>query len=373
MPESPLPARQKKLAAAIEAHGVQLFALNAGPSLRYLTGLDFHLSERPVVFFFSADAAPVAVLPELEKGKLADLEFELRAHTYGEDPTTWAKSFRNAAVDARLDFKRVGVESTRMRVLELRLLENAAPRSAYIGRADVTASLRMLKDDVEIDAMRRAVDVAQRALQQTLKMLKDGITEKEAASELVLQLLRSGSDSALPFSPIVAFGDHSSNPHAVAGDRRLSAGDLLLFDWGACVDGYASDLTRMFSYGEADAELVTITNVVREANAAALEAAKPGARASDLDGAARDVISREGYGPAFVHRTGHGLGLDTHEEPYIRAGNEMRLAPRMVFTVEPGIYLPGRGGARIEDDVLITEDGAEALSTMPRELQRLEI
>ena len=372
MPDSPYALRQKKLAKAVQSYGYQVFALNAGPSLQYVTGLNFHLSERPVVFFFAPDAAPVAVLPELEKGKLVDLDYELRAHTYGEDPSTWTRTFKNAAVDARLDFKRVGIEASRMRVLELRLLENAAPRSAYVGKADVVATLRMYKDETELSAMRRAVDVAERALEQTLSSLKDGVSEREVAAELVLQLFRCGSDSTLPFSPIIAFGPHSANPHASPGDRRLSRGDLVLIDWGASVDGYASDLTRMFAFGRPDEELARITEIVGDANAAARAAARPGVAAGDIDRAAREVIERAGFGDAFMHRTGHGLGLDGHEEPYIRADNPMPMERGMVFTIEPGIYLSGRGGARIEDDVVITDDGAESLSTLPRELTLIE-
>ena len=372
MPDSPYALRQKKLVNAVRSHGFQVFALNAGPSLQYLTGLNFHLSERPVIFFFAPDAAPVAVLPELEKGKLADLDFELRAHTYGEDPSTWARIFKNAALDARLDFRRVGIEASQMRVLELRLLENAAPRSAYVGKGDIVSSLRMYKDETELDAMRQAVDVAERALKQTLPFLKEGVTEREVASELVLQLFRCGSDSQLPFSPILAFGPHSANPHASPGDRRLARGDLVLFDWGASVNGYASDLTRMFAFGSPDEELARVTAIVVEANAAARAAARPGVAAGDIDRAAREVIERAGFGDAFMHRTGHGLGLDGHEEPYIRADNPKPVETGMVFTIEPGIYLPGRGGARIEDDVVITEDGSESLSTLPRDLTLLE-
>lgn len=373
MPASLYTARQKKLSAALESSGFHLLVLNAGPSLRYFTGLDFHLSERPIVFFFSPDAAPVAVLPELEKGKLSNLDFEVRSHTYGEDPSTWPRSFRNAAIAARLDFRRVGIEPTRMRVLELRLLENAAPRSAYIGAAEVTSSLRMVKDAAELTSMRRAVDVAQAAIQNTLGELREGMTEREAASELVLQLFRAGSGSELPFSPIVAFGDHSANPHAVPSDRKLTSGDLVLFDWGATIDGYASDLTRMFSFGEPDDELVRITSIVGEANAAARRSAEPGISAGEVDRAARSVIEDAGYGAAFVHRTGHGLGMETHEDPYIRAGNELTLREGMVFTIEPGIYIPGRGGARIEDDVAVTAGGAESLSTLARELKPLPL
>lgn len=372
MPENTFITRQRKLAAALEAHGFHIFALNAGPSLHYLTGLDFHLSERPIVFFFAPDAAPVAVLPELEKGKLSDLAFDLRPYTYGEDPRTWARTFKHASIEARLDFKGVGIEPRRMRVLELRLLENAAPRSAYIGNEEVMAGLRMIKGDEEVDAVRRAVHVAERALEQTLGSVKEGMTEREAASELVLQLFQSGSGSVLPFSPIVAFGERTSNPHAVPGDQRLAAGDLMLFDWGASVDGYASDLTRMFSFGDPDEELAKISAVVEAANAAAFEAASPGVAAGDVDRAARDLIAGAGYEHAFVHRTGHGLGMEVHEEPYIRAGNDMPLGRGMIFTIEPGIYIPGAGGARIEDDVLITSDGAESLSTLPRDLRMLD-
>lgn len=373
MATNPLLARQKALATSVERHGFQIFALNASPSLKYLTGLDFHTSERPVIFLFAPDSPPVAILPELEKGKLANLDFEVRAHMYGEDPSSWPRVFRNAAVDARLDSKRVGIEPTRMRIIELRLLENAAPRSAYIANSDVIASLRMFKDEVEIDAMRRAVHVAQEALKETLAALKEGVTEREAASELVLQLYRSGSESTLPFSPIVAFGDHSANPHAVAGDRKLAPGDLLLFDWGASVKGYASDLTRVFCYGDLDEELSRIADIVVEANAAALHAAEPGVRAGDVDRAARDIIARAGYGDAFVHRTGHGLGIECHEDPYIRADNTLPLARNMVFTIEPGVYVSGLGGVRIEDDVLVNDDGAESLSTLPRQLEQLDL
>lgn len=372
MSERPYLARQKKLSAALSEHKLSMLALNPGPTLSYLTGLHFHLSERPILFIFSSDSTPHIVIPELEKGKLTNLDFDLRSHTYTEDPSTWERAFRNIAAEVRLDFRRVAIEPRRMRVLELRLLENAAPRSAYISGDPVIAAIRMIKDADEIASMRKAVLVAQTAITETLRHLKSGITEMEAASELVLQLLRAGSDSELPFAPIVAFGEHSADPHAVPGKRKLAPGELVLFDWGAAVDGYVSDITRMFSFGEIDEKLVRVTQIVERANQAAFEVAGPRVSASVVDTAARSIIEDAGFGPYFIHRTGHGLGLEAHEEPYIRGNNGLDLLPGMTFTIEPGIYIPELGGARIEDDVMVTSDGAERLTDLPRNLVQIQ-
>lgn len=371
MSQRPFLVRQKKLSAALSEHKIPVLALNPGPTLSYLTGLHFHLSERPILFIFSSDSMPHIVLPELEKGKLANLDFDLRSHTYSEDPSTWDRAFRKIAAEVRLDSRRVAIEPRRLRVLELRLLENAAPRSAYISGESVISALRVIKDADEISSMRKAVRVAQAGIEETRRQLESGITETEAASELVLQLLRAGSDSELPFEPIVAFGKHSADPHAVPGKRKLTPGDLVLFDWGAAVDGYVSDITRMFSFGEIDEELVRITEIVERANQAAFEAAHPDVSASVVDAAARSIIDDAGFGSYFIHRTGHGLGLEAHEEPYIRSGNGQHLLPGMVFTIEPGIYIPDIGGARIEDDVVLTADGAERLTDLPRKLVQL--
>jgi Xaa-Pro dipeptidase len=150
--------------------------------------------------------------------------------------------------------------------------------------------------------------------------------------------------------------------------RKLEYGDLLVIDWGATFDGYIADLTRTFAVGEVDAEAESIHETVQRANAAGRAAAYPGATAADVDRAAREVIDAAGYGPYFTHRTGHGIGIEAHEPPYIRGDNRQVLEPGMTFTVEPGIYLPERGGVRIEDNIVITEDGSECLSGLEREM-----
>jgi Xaa-Pro dipeptidase len=231
------------------------------------------------------------------------------------------------------------------------------------------ASLRLHKSQDEIAAMRKAVDIAQTALQKTIPSIKPGMSEKELASELTVNLFHQGSEVNLPFFPIVASGPNSANPHASPGDRLLSNGDLLIIDWGASYNGYLSDLTRTFCVGETSPEAQKIAGLVLEANQAGRQAAQPGIKAHQIDDDTRSVIARAGYGEYFVHRTGHGIGLEAHEAPYIHSNSQVILNPGMVFTVEPGIYLPGKGGVRIEDNVVITANGAETLSTMPREIQ----
>jgi Xaa-Pro dipeptidase len=360
--------RQMKLAAALGSADLDAVVLNPGPSLYYLSGLHFHLSERPVVLIFSREGSMVIVLPELEAGKVENLPFEVRAFPYGEDHASWREAFRRGAQAASLEGLRVGVEPRRLRVLELRLLEEAAPRAQFTAAEETLASLRMYKDEAEIAAMRQAVDIAQRALQATLPAIQTGMTERQLASELTLQLLRNGSDPDLPFAPIVASGPNSANPHAAPSDRRLVSGDLLVLDWGASMKGYLSDLTRTISLGEPRPEHARIAQVVLEANAAARALAAPGVRAGEVDQAARAVIEEAGYRQYFTHRTGHGLGLEGHEEPYIMASSSLALEAGMTFTIEPGIYLPGQGGVRIEDDFLITSSGGESLSDLPRDL-----
>jgi Xaa-Pro dipeptidase len=188
---------------------------------------------------------------------------------------------------------------------------------------------------------------------------------------LTLNLIRFGSSPELPFNPIVAAGPNSANPHAVPGDRRLAKGDLLIIDWGARYNGYISDLTRTFAIGEVTEEAEKIHQIVLQANQTAQKAVFPGVSAGEVDFAARQVIEQAGYGAYFSHRTGHGIGMDSHEPPYLYAENEQSLDPGMTFTIEPGIYLAGKGGVRIEDNLVVTTNGYYCLSDLPRELIRL--
>lgn len=369
--DSLLVRRQTRLQSVLAQAGLQGMALNPGPSLVYLTGLHFHLMERPVVFLAPVEGTPVLILPELELAKVQDLSFGARIFSYSENPATWQGVFRTALLAADISGS-VGVEPTRMRYLELKLLEAADPQINLCTAEESTASLRMYKDEAELDSMRKAVEIAQQALLATLPIIQKGISERELASELTLQLLRHGSDSEVPFAPIVSAGANSANPHATPTDRRLVEGDLLVIDWGATYQGYISDLTRTFAVGAIDLELKKVASIVEKANFAGRAAAKPGATAGDVDSAARKVIEDAGYGKFFTHRTGHGIGMEGHEPPYIRGDSHQVLEPGMTFTIEPGIYLTGRNGVRIEDNLVITENGSETLSSLPRELRVID-
>lgn len=367
--------RLKKLVASLRTSGLDAVVLNPGPTLTYLTGAHFHLMERPVVFLVAQEGDPVVVLPELEMRKVEQMPYPAQAFAYSETPSEWEAAFRNAAQALGLDTltgtsgKRIGVEPNRMRLLEFRYVKAGAPEAEYPDASVVLGSLRLRKDKEEIAAMRKAVQVAQAALEATIPLIKIGMTEKELAAELVIQLLKYGSEPELPFSPIVSSGPNSANPHASPTERKLQLGDLLVIDYGAMVDNYISDITRTFAVGEVDAEYEKIHKIVQEANSAGRAAGKPGVPCAEVDKAARSVIEKAGYGEYFTHRTGHGIGMEPHEEPYMRGDNMQLLEPGMAYTVEPGIYLPGRNGVRVEDNVVITEGGSESLSDLPREMR----
>jgi Xaa-Pro dipeptidase len=365
------PLRQERLALAMEAAELDGMALNAGPSLTYLTGLHFHLSERPVLGLFSIDKPPVIILPELETGKLSNLTYQTKSFSYGESPDTWQSVFTAGLQAAGFINRKIGIEPRGLRVLELELLNGANADLNLVSGETTLAQLRMQKDEFEQSEMQMAVDIAQNALASTLPEIETGITERELAAKLVIALLNSGSDAEMPFSPIVASGPNSANPHAFPTGRQMTKGDMLIIDWGANVGGYFSDLTRTFAIGEPQEEMVEIANIVLEANDAGRKKAGPGVPVQDVDRTTRAVIESAGYGDYFTHRTGHGLGLEGHEPPYIRDGNPMLLTPGMTFTIEPGIYLPGKGGVRIEDDVVVMDEGLLSFSNMARELKIL--
>jgi len=360
--------RVERTQLALQISNLDALVLNPGPSLVYTSGLHFHLMERPVLIIFTKNQKPVIILPELEQQKLVDLPYIIQGFPYGENPDEWQQAFNNAISQLGLSDKLIGMEPRSLRMLEYGYLQAAARGAKFLDAGDVISSMRLVKDAEEVNAMRSAVRIAQIALQKTLPLIKIGMIEKEIASELTLQLLRSGSEPELAFSPIVSGGLNGANPHATPGLRQLQAGDLLVIDWGAVVDGYVSDLTRTFAIGSVDLEYQKIHQITQEANAAGRAAGKPGEPCANVDITAREVIIKAGYGEYFTHRTGHGIGLEGHEEPFMRGDNMQILQPGMTYTVEPGIYLPGRNGVRIEDDMVITETGSESLSDLPREL-----
>ncbi len=248
-----------------------------------------------------------------------------------------------------------------------RLLEPGVP---LVPTRGIVLALRMVKDEEEIAKLRRACSIAADALEEAIDRVRPGIKERDLALWLEVRMREMGAEGpAFPF--IVASGPRGSLPHATAGDREFQAGDMVTFDVGCRYFGYHSDITRTVAVGTPQAELQRVYQVVRAAQEAGIAAVRPGAQARDVDAAARQVIAKAGYGERFGHGTGHGVGLEIHEWPQISSRSDDTLEPGMVLTVEPGIYLPGVGGVRIEDTVLVTSEGAQILTVSPKSLRML--
>lgn len=233
--------------------------------------------------------------------------------------------------------------------------------------SDVVEKLRMVKTKEEIDTLKAAASISDKAFTHILEFIRPGVTEMEVNNELEFYMRRQGAISS-SFNTIIASGFRSALPHGVASGKTIEKGDLVTLDFGAYYEGYGSDMTRTVAVGEPDPELRNIYEIVLEALNRGIQACKLGASCREVDEVARDFITEKGYGDRFGHGTGHAIGLDIHESPYFSAKSEDVLETGMVMTVEPGIYLPGKGGVRIEDDVVITEDGFEVITHSPKDL-----
>jgi Xaa-Pro aminopeptidase len=253
-----------------------------------------------------------------------------------------------------------------MRADALLPLQGAAQPARSITADELVGSLRARKSDEEIEALARAAAQADRAMMEGVEACGPGVAEREVGERIARYFRDDGAEAV--HATLVASGPNSGFPHHEAGDRKLEMGDTVVIDIVATLDGYKSDITRMVHLGEPSAEVRQVHQIVLEANRRGREAVQAGARACDVDRATRSVIEEAGYGPYFVHRTGHGLGMDVHERPWISATNMEVLEPGMVFSVEPGIYLPGRFGVRLEDIVVVTEDGCRCLTGLGRDL-----
>jgi Xaa-Pro dipeptidase len=363
--------RIHKLRDLQRASGMDCVALVPGANLLYFTGVHYHLSERPIIALFPTDdqRQPALVVPTFEAGKAlhgpTPIQWRIYSYLDGQDPQELADQ---AVQDMQLDGRVIGVEPTQMRVLESALLSHRASNAKIVSAADPLKHLRMTKDADELARMRRAAKVPERVLAEAIKRIKPGMTEREVAGLfMAVSFEQNPQEPASP--PLVQTGLSAAFPHAFAGGRAVQPGDLMVIDFGAVVDDYGSDITRTIAIGASpSAEMAHVYEVVQEANAAGRAAVRPGMRAEEVDAAARAVIEQAGYGQYFTHRTGHGLGLEGHEAPYMVKGDATILQPGMTFTVEPGIYIEGKGGVRIEDDMVVTADGGESLTTFSRDL-----
>ncbi|MEH3140043.1 MAG: Xaa-Pro peptidase family protein [Mycobacterium kyogaense] len=356
-----------RLSAAARATadaGLAGLVITPGYDLRYLVGSRAQTFERLTALVLSADGAATIVVPRMELASLKesavpDLDVTVRDWVDGDDPY--------ALVADALGGGPVSVAVTdampALHLLPLAGVLGAVPVLA----TDVLRTLRMVKDPAEVDALNKAGAAIDRVHARVPEFLAPGRTEADVAADIAEAIVAEGHSEAAFI--IVGSGPHGADPHHECSDRELQAGDIVVVDIGGPYEpGYNSDSTRTYSIGEPDPEVARRYAVLQRAQQAAVAAVRPGVTAEQVDAAARDVLAAEGLAEYFVHRTGHGIGLSVHEEPYIVAGNDLPLLEGMAFSVEPGIYFPGQWGARIEDIVIVTADGAMSVNNRPHDL-----
>jgi Xaa-Pro aminopeptidase len=352
---------EQRIAAAragMERRGLDALVVSVGSDLPYLIGYRAMENERITALVLPVVGDPVLVVPILEEPRVASA-VETRPWEETEDPIAVIADLVGAGAS------RVAIGNQTWSTFLL-ALQGRLPSVTFEAAEPLMAELRMVKDADELAALRAAGAGTDGVVGVLAKTRFSGLTERELA-RLVTDLTIESGHQRTGFA-IVASGPNGASPHHEPTDRVIEPGDAVVVDFGGWVDGYASDTTRTFVVGEPPDGFGEAFEVLGVAQRTAVDAVKPGATAESIDAAARGVVADAGYGDLFVHRTGHGIGLDTHEHPYLVAGNILELAPGMTFSVEPGIYAPGRWGMRIEDIVAVTEDGVERLNRSDRGL-----
>jgi Xaa-Pro aminopeptidase len=344
--------------------GVDVLLLSTGADLPWLTGYEALETERLTMLVLPRDGDATMVVPRLEAARVRELPdaFSIVAWDETDDPVDVVARLAGAPGTAA-----IGDHTWARFLLDL---QRALPRTSFQRASTVTGPLRMVKDATEVDALRAAARAVDAVVGQMRARPFGGRTESDVHRELVQRMLDAGHERA-NFA-IVGSGPNGASPHHEAGTRVIEPGDVVVCDFGGSMRHYCSDITRLFVVGEPAAEVRDTYTVLVVAQDQAVRAARVGTPGEDVDATARRIIADAGFGDRFIHRTGHGIGVETHEDPYIVAGNSTPLQSGNAFSVEPGIYLPGRFGLRVEDIVVATPDGPERLNQAPRDLAVVE-
>ena len=357
-------ARLDQARAALRRHGVDALLVGPSADLRYLVGYHALPLERLTLLVVPAEGDPLLIVPALEEPRArdsgADQLVTLTSFTETEDPVALVVEHLEAA-DATA---RLAVQDRLWTAFTL-ALQGAIPAAAWVPGSSIMRELRLVKSSQEIGALREVGAAIDAVHAQVPGLLRVGRTEAEVGRDISELILREHDEVNFV---IVASGPNGASPHHETGGRRLEQGDAVVVDIGGTRAGYCSDMTRNYVVGEPPGGYAELHRVLEEAQDAAVAAVAPGVAAGVIDRVAREHIADAGYGEYFVHRTGHGIGVEEHEEPWIVEGNDLVLEPGMAFSVEPGIYVPDRYGARIEDIVVVTDDGVERLNLRPREV-----
>ncbi|ARM76211.1 M24 family metallopeptidase [Acidianus manzaensis] len=348
--------RIEKLRKKMKENEIDEVIIGTTSNMFYLTNFIEEQMERPLLFIINNEEE-YFLAPKIYEEQLSKLGFNIITYGDGEDPygKLRLKNQENIAIDDQL-----------WSIFLINIIHRFSPKKLVVA-SSFLKELRMVKDNEEIDIMKKGIEIAEKSFLEFLNHIEEGKTECELAKTLENIFYNFGAEG-VSFAPILTSGPNTSMPHLRCTDRKIKSGDVIIADFGIKYHGYSTDTTRVISLGKPSSEVLNIHNIVLEAQEKAENESKINMRGKEIDNLAREVISKKGFGKYFIHRTGHGIGIDVHEEPYISQDSETTIDERMTFTVEPGIYLPGKFGIRIENMVMMNKDGVKAFNKLSKDI-----
>ncbi|WP_059171394.1 Xaa-Pro peptidase family protein [Bacillus sp. FJAT-27445] len=361
--------RLQKLSAWMKDQEIDVCFLTSPDNVFYLSGYFTDPHERLLGLAVFQNEEPFLVLPAMEKNDAVNAGWSNEIIGFTDTENPWEMVHKSVSKRLPNAASKVAIEKEHLNVERYEELMKLFPGSnQFVAAEEKMRALRLVKDARELKALREAASLADYAIEVGASEIREGKTELEVLAAIEFELKKKGV-SQMSFSTMVLAGKNAASPHGNPGQTKIKKGDFVLFDLGVVVDRYCSDITRTLAYGDISDKQKEIYDTVLKAQLAAIEAGKPGTPCSAVDKAARNVISSAGYGEYFPHRLGHGLGINIHEYPSVTETNPLQLEEGMVFTIEPGIYVPEVAGVRIEDDVHVTASGLEILTKYPKDLQ----
>lgn len=358
-----LEERQKRLKDLMKANGSDCLLLFPGVDLFYSTGLEIHASERLTTAIFPADNDPIIICPSFEKTRIETGIETGTIKTWEEDENPF-KLLGKILHELGVDQKQISLDNKLWFEWFLKIKEQI-PKASFVDAKAIVQASRLIKSEGEISLLREATKIAANSIKDTIAEVEVGMTELEIVKIVSEKLSKASGMTAFA---TVQSGSNTAIPHAGPSERKIEKNDVLLIDAGPIYKGYVGDITMTSVVGEPSEKFKKVYDIVYKANRAAFAVSKEGTIAEDVDKAARQVIEKEGYGKYFTHRLGHGIGIEVHEAPYMVTGNKLILKEGMCHTIEPGIYIDGEFGVRIEDDVVVRKTSCEFLYEAPRRI-----
>lgn len=359
-------SRITKFAAWLEKEEIDTAILTSTENVFYFSKFYSDPHERLLAIVLFPNAEPFLVCPQMEVESAKNAGFDQTIIGYNDTEDPWKKV--SAELKKRANkVQKIAIEKGHMNVERYEVLLSAFPSAQFVQAEEKLNELRAIKDEDELAKLRKACELADFAIEVGVNEIKEGVSELEIVAAIEYELKKKGIEQ-MSFATTVLAGPKAASPHGSPDLTKVKKGELVLFDLGVIYEGYCSDITRTVAFGNIDDESIRVYETVREAQEAAVLASKPGMTCAELDLTARNIIQQAGYGDYFTHRLGHGLGISVHEYPSVNETNQLVLKEGMVFTIEPGIYIPNQVGVRIEDSVAITKTGVEVLTKYPKNL-----